>query len=162
MAASWMLLEAPNVFTAIKEKGLSQGAREILKFGARMTTAGLGAAIGSALPIPFGGLIGWIAGEWIASRIVGKSYTEQKAEKEELIAELTCANKNADRQQVGNSQPSVNANPYWLNPQNANAYTQPVFKGNMSNPFDYNQYKYQSTPYADDIMMKNMNFNQVA
>ena len=116
MSASWILMEAPNVFTAIKEKGLFQGVKEVLKFGARMTTAGLGSAIGAALPIPGGSLIGWIAGEWLASRIVGKSYTEQKAEKEELIKELTGQDPNAQVQDAQNPQPQV-ANPYWLNNQ---------------------------------------------
>ena len=166
MSASWILMEAPNVFTAIKEKGLFQGVKEVLKFGARMTTAGLGSAIGAALPIPGGSLIGWIAGEWLASRIVGKSYTEQKAEKEELIKELTGQDPNAQVQDAQNPQPQV-ANPYWLNNQTTyqpqvNQPAVPSFNGNMSNPFDYNQYKLQSMPYADDIMMKQMPFNAVA
>lgn len=161
MSASWMLMEAPNVFTAIKEKGLFQGVKEVLKFGARMTTAGLGSAIGAALPIPGGSLIGWMAGEWLASKVVGKSYTEQKQEKEELIQELTGQDPNAQVQDAQNPQPQV-ANPYWLNNQTAYATQQPSFNGNMSNPFDYNQYKLQSMPYADDIMMKQMPFNAVA
>lgn len=161
MAASLMLFEVPNVFTAIKEKGLFQGVKEVLKFGIRMTTAGLGAAIGAASPIPCGSLIGWMAGEWIASRIVGKSYTEQKAEKEELIKELTGQEPNAQVQDAQNPQPQV-ANPYWLNNQTANASQKPNFNGNMSYPFDYNQYKLQSMPYADDIMMKQMPFNAMA
>lgn len=157
MSASWMLMEAPNVITAIKEKGLVQGVKEVLKFGARMTTAGLGSAIGAALPIPGGSLIGWIAGEWLASRVVGKSYTEQKAEKEEMIRELT----GVDPSQVQNVQEQQQvANPYWLN--NNQTTVNPSFNGNMTNPFDYNQYKYQSMPYANDIMMQQMPFNAVA
>lgn len=159
MAASWMLMEAPNVYTAVKEKGIFQGVKEVLKFGARMTTAGLGSAIGAALPIPGGSFIGWIAGEWIASRIVGKSYTEQKEEKEQLIKELTGQNPNAQQQVEQPQQPY--SNPYWLNNQTAQ-YQQPSFNGNMSNPFDYNQYKLQSMPYANDIMMQQMPFNAVA
>lgn len=156
MSASWMLMEIPNVWTAVKEKGVFQGVKEILKFGARMTTAGLGSAIGAASPIPGGSLIGWVAGEWLASKIVGKSYTEQKAEKEEMIKELTGQDPNA---QVQVQQPQT-PNPYWINPQTAQY--QPAFNGNMSNPFDYNQLKYQNMPYANDIMMQNMPFNVVA
>ena len=57
-------------------------------------------------------------------------------------------------------------NPYWMNSEPATQFnpqvaTQPSFNG-MSNPFDYNQYKLQNMPYADDIMMKNMPFNIVA
>jgi len=160
MSAMWMVMEAPNVYTAVKEKGIFQGVKEVLKFGARMTTAGLGSAIGAASPIPGGSLIGWMAGEWLASKIVGKAYTEQKAEKEELIKELTGQDPNAQVQDTQNGQPQV-ANPYWLNNQTANASQQPSFNGNMSNPFDYNQYKYQSMPYANDIMMQQMPFNAV-
>lgn len=168
MSAAWIIMEIPNVWTATKEQGIFQGAKEVLKFGARMTTAGLGSAIGAASPIPGGSLIGWMAGEWLASRIVGKSYKEQKAEKEEMIKELTGQDPNAQEQiqqlqvlpQIQVQQPA-NPNPYWLNNQQA-AQTTPNFKGNMSNPFDYNQYKLQSMPYADDIMMKNMPFNVVA
>ncbi len=162
MSASWMLFELPNIYTAVKEKGVFQGAKEVLKFGARMTTAGLGSAIGAALPIPFGSLIGWMAGEWIASRIVGKSYTEQKEEKEQLIKELTGQDPNA-QQQVEQTQQPHNPNPYWLNNQTAQVQPQqPSFSGNMSNPFDYNQYKLQSMPYANDIMMQQMPFNAIA
>jgi hypothetical protein len=166
MSASWILMEIPNVWTATKEKGIFQGAAEVLKFGARMTTAGLGSAIGAALPIPGGSIIGWIAGEWIASRIVGKSYTEQKAEKEELIKELTgqdaSAQTPAQNQQPQIQQPQA-PNPYWLN-NNQTAYNpqQPSFNGNMTNPFDYNQYKLQGMPYANDIMMQKMPFNVMA
>jgi len=160
-SAMFMLWEIPNIYTAVKEKGLFQGGQEVTKFVARMTTAGLGAAIGTALPFPGGSLIGWIAGEWIGKRIFGKPYTEQKEEKEELIKELTGVDPNANPQQVENPQQPVSPNPYWLNNQTAYQQQQPSFNGNMSNPFDYNQYKYQSMPYADDIMMKNMQFNAV-
>ena len=163
MSAMWMVMEAPNVYTAIKEKGIFQGVKEVLKFGARMTTAGLGSAIGAALPIPGGSIIGWMAGEWIASRIVGKSYTEQKAEKEELIKELTGQDSNTQQnQQTQQTQPQQVPNPYWLNNQTAYQPQQTSFSGNMSNPFDYNQYKLQSMPYANDIMMQQMPFNAVA
>jgi len=164
MSASWMLFELPNIYTAVKEKGVFQGAKEVLKFGARMTTAGLGSAIGAALPIPGGSLIGWMAGEWIASRIVGKSYTEQKEEKEQLIKELTGQDSTqVQNPQVQQPQTPVAPNPYWLNNQTAQVHPQqPSFNGNMSNPFDYNQYKLQSMPYANDIMMQQMPFNAVA
>lgn len=164
MSASWILFELPNVWTATKEQGVFQGAKEVLKFGARMTTAGLGAAIGAATPIPGGSFIGWMVGEWIASKIVGKSYTEQKEEKEEMIKELIGQDPNAQQQvQQPQVQPqkTLNTNPYWLNNQPM-AQSKPNFNGNLSNPFDYNQYKLQSMPYADDIMMKQMPFNAVA
>ena len=159
MSAMWMVMEAPNVYTAVKEKGIFQGVKEVLKFGARMTTAGLGSAIGAALPIPGGSLIGWMVGEWIASRIVGKRYTDQKEEKEALIKELTGQNPNEQTQQTQQQQVP---NPYWLNNQTAYQPQQTSFSGNMSNPFDYNQYKLQSMPYANDIMMQQMPFNAVA
>lgn len=165
MSAMMIFMEAPNVYTAVKEKGIFQGAKEVLKFGIRMTTAGLGSAIGAALPIPLGSLIGWSVGEWIASRIVGKSYTEQKAEKEEIINELMGQNRDNPQQveqQRFQAQQPYTPNPYWMNNSQVPSQQQPSFNGNISNPFDYNQYKIQSMPYSNDIMMQKMPFNTIA
>lgn len=147
-----MIFELPNVIKATKEQGIFQGGKEVLKFGLRMAGAGAGAAIGAALPIPFGSLIGWTVGEWLTSKIVGKSYTEQQAEKEEIIKQALQPQQPQQSQTVSQAAP----NPYGLNtkPQ------QVAFSGSITNP--YNQYQMQSTPYANDIMMKQMPFNVVA
>jgi|GEM_PF-784879 len=85
--------ELPNIVKATKEKGLITGLGETAKAGARLGGAFLGAAIGQALiPIPVvGSLIGFIAGEWLTSKIVGKSYSEKKAEEEAKVQEQMAA-----------------------------------------------------------------------
>ena len=82
--------EVPNIFRATKDGGLVAGAAETLKAGARIGGFTAGMAIGQALiPIPFvGGLIGGMIGEWLTSKVVGKSYTEQKEEiQQEALAQ---------------------------------------------------------------------------
>src|SRR5574344_1817513 len=79
MAFMMVAGEIPNVFKATKEQGVGQGAKEVGKAAARLTGGALGAAICSAIiPIPLvGSLVGWMAGDWLAGKIVGKSYTEK-------------------------------------------------------------------------------------
>ena len=79
--------EIPNVYKAVKEKGIVQGLKETGKTVARLTTGALFAALGTAIlsPIPVvgsfvGGMLGYSLGGWLASKIVGKSYSEQVAE----------------------------------------------------------------------------------
>lgn len=74
--------EVPNFIKATKEKGIGQGAKEIGKAAARLTAGALCAAIGSAIIPGVGSIAGWFVGDWIASKIVGKSYSE-KAESPE-------------------------------------------------------------------------------
>lgn len=79
--------EIPNVYKAVKEKGVVQGLKETGKTAARLTTGALFAALGTAIlsPIPVvgslaGGMLGYSLGDWLASKVVGKSYSEQVAE----------------------------------------------------------------------------------
>ena len=74
--------ELPNIFSAFKDKGIIGGVTETGKAGLRLGGATVAGAIGQALiPIPFvGGLVGFIAGDLIMSKIVGKSHSEEKAE----------------------------------------------------------------------------------
>ncbi len=74
--------ELPNIFSAFKDKGIIGGVAETGKAGLRLGGATVAGAIGQALiPIPFvGGLIGFVAGDMIMSKIVGKSHSEEKAE----------------------------------------------------------------------------------
>ncbi len=81
--------ELPNIFSAFKDLGLVGGVVETGKTGLRLGAGMTCAAIGQALlPIPgvgalIGGLVGYMAGDWLMSKIVGKSYSEKKAEAEE-------------------------------------------------------------------------------
>ena len=80
-----LAFELPNLFSAFKDKGLVDGLLETGKTSARLVGQMGGFAIGQALiPIPIvGGLIGSFVGDWLVSKVVGKSYSEQKAEAEE-------------------------------------------------------------------------------
>ena len=80
--AIYALTTLPNIFRATKEAGVVAGAGEVVKTVGSLTGFTVGCAIGQALiPIPFvGGLVGGLVGGFIADKIVGKSYTEKKAE----------------------------------------------------------------------------------
>ena len=144
--------ELPNIFKATKEKGIGQGIAEVAKAGARLTGASVLSAVGTAVAGPIGGIAGFIIGDWLTSKIVGKSYTEKKAEEEQKDAE---AIERVQRMQAegtlpatavpGAQQPSFTGNPF--------------NNGYQSNPFNNDNF---SNPYADDLYMKNMNFNAIA
>lgn len=146
-AALMVLSEIPNIITATKEQGIVQGIKETIKPVVRLAGAGVGAAIGSAVAPGLGSLVGWVAGEWLAGKVVGKSYSEQKADKEKVIAEYV--------EQNTPQQSQVTYNPYMYNPYNFGST--PAFTGNNTNPFDYN-----ADPYADDIMMQQYKLNGLA
>ena len=77
--------ELPNIISAFKDKGLAGGVTETGKAGLRLGAGMAGAAIGQALiPIPIvGGLVGYMAGDWLMSKFTGKSHSEKKAEAEQ-------------------------------------------------------------------------------
>lgn len=139
-AASTLIFELPNIWTATKEQGIGAGVKELAKAGARLTGGAAGAAIGSALCPGIGTFIGWIAGEWLTSKVVGKTYTEQK---DELLAQQQEAMAAAQQQQ----QVAFTGNPY------ENIMNNPTY-----NMYNYNDYM---NPYSDDLMMQSLNFNQV-
>ena len=83
MAFSTIAFELPNIYKATKEKGVGQGAKEVGKAAVRLTTGALCAALGTAI-LPIGGsIVGWMVGDWIGSKIVGKSYSEKAEGQEE-------------------------------------------------------------------------------
>ena len=79
--------EIPNIVTTAKEQGAGAALLETGKSAARLGGGALGAAIGSAICPGIGSIVGWIVGEWLTSKVVGKSYTEQKEEAQEQMAE---------------------------------------------------------------------------
>ena len=141
--------ELPNIFKATKEQGIIQGGKEVVKAGTRLTAASIASAIGTAVAGPIGGIVGFIAGDWLASKVVGKSYTEKKAEEEQKAAE-DMARLQELAQQQGVTLPQQPG--------------QVPFTGN-SNPFQpMYPYGYDApslNPYADDFMMQGMNFNMM-
>lgn len=136
--------ELPNIFKATKEKGIIQGGKEVVKAGTRLTAASIASAIGTAVGGPIGGIIGFVAGDWLASKVVGKSYTEHNAEEEQKVSEDMARLQELIRQQG-------------MMPQG-----QVPFTGG-TNPFQQmNPYGYSGTgSYADDFMMQNTNFNVI-
>lgn len=136
--------ELPNIWTATKEQGVGQGIKEVGKAGCRLAGGAVGAAIGSAICPGIGSLVGWIAGEWLTSKIVGKSYTEQKMDAEIQAQEL------AQQQTQQTQQTTFTGNPY---------------ETGMTNPmygYGYGYNDMSGNPYADDIMMQQLNFNTLA
>lgn len=146
-AASTLLFELPNIWTATKEQGIGQGVKEIAKAGARLVGGAALAAVGSAICPGIGSVIGWFAGDWLTSKIVGKTYTEQKAEAQAI------AQAQAEQAAQQAQQTTFTGNPYGTNPYGYDPY-------GMTNPmYSYNAF---GNPYSDDIMMQGMNFNTVA
>jgi len=139
---SMILYELPNIFKATTEQGIFAGAKETVKTGARLTSGALCAAVCSAICPGIGSIAGWLIGERIASKLMGKSYSEQKAEEQEkyeqMAQQLTAA-----QQYQPQMQPQVQQNPF------------------SSYGFNTN-FGYNNAPYANDIMMQQMRFNQVA
>lgn len=117
--------ELPNIFSAFKDKGLAGGVTETGKAGLRLGAGMAGAAIGQALiPIPIvGGLVGYMAGDWLMSKFTGKSHSEKKAEAEE-------AQKQQLAQQQAMMQQQYGFNPYLTYAQ-GNAASNPF---NMPQP----------------------------
>lgn len=114
-------LEIPNIYSAFKDEGLVGGVKETLKSGTRLAAGMAGFTIGQALiPIPLlGGLIGCFATEWLTGKILGKSHSEKKAEKEEALAQAGAAEQQASmlQQQLAQEQLLANqANMFTQNP----------------------------------------------
>lgn len=76
--------EIKNINGGMKEGGIVGGAKEAGKSVARVGAGMLGLAIGTALiPVPVvGSIVGYMAGDFLAKLVVGKNYSERKAEAE--------------------------------------------------------------------------------
>ena len=78
--------QIPNIYNAFTDKdgGIATGLLETGKGIAKVGLDTAGFMIGQALiPIPFiGGMIGCMATSWLGEKILGKSFTDQKAEAE--------------------------------------------------------------------------------
>ena len=88
--------ELPNIFKAGSDRGVGEAAKETGKAAARLAGGALGAAIGSAICPGLGSLVGWIAGEWLTSKVVGKTYTEKKDEATDKLRELGLSDEEID------------------------------------------------------------------
>jgi hypothetical protein len=146
--------EIPNIIKATKEQGIGQGIIETGKAGIRLTVATLGAAIGGTLG-GVGGLVGWVAGEWLASKVIGKTYSEKKAESEEETQKLAELQQSQSTQTQAQQTVTNNSN---ISMQGGMTYPQ---QNGVTNPFSsFNLNSYD--PYANDIMAQGINFNTLA
>lgn len=147
--------ELPNIFKATKEQGIGQGVAEVFKAATRLGVASIVSAIGTTVAGPIGGIAGFMIGDWLASKVVGKSYTEKLAQEEEKDKEALERVRTMQEQgrlpqgvQVAGATPSFTGNPY-ANINLANQFAANYGSDGFSNP------------YANDIMMKNLNFNTI-
>ena len=147
-----VLPELPNIFSAFKDKGLVGGVTEAgktaLRLGAGMTTAAIGQAL---IPIPIlGGIVGYMAGDWLMSKFTGKSHSEKKAELEEAQKQQV-AQQQAMMQQFNTNpfgthastntnstavQPQFNIPQPTVSPQELMAMQQMLYNNSMANPMD--------------------------
>ena len=143
-----VLPELPNLFSAFKDKGLVGGIAETGKTALRLGAGMTGAAIGQALiPIPIlGGIVGYMAGDWLMSKFTGKSHSEKKAELEEA-QQQQIAQQQAMMQQYNTNPFGTNTNPTTVQPQfnipkptmtpeQLMAMKQMLYNNSMANPMD--------------------------
>lgn len=167
--------EIPNVVKASKEQGIGQGVKEVAKAGARLAGGGIGAAIGSAICPGIGTIIGWMAGEWLTSKVVGKTYSEKVAQAEyeaQLAAEQAQQQGYVPQEQIVYPQETVAYQPAQQPAFQGNPYQQqaPYPQGTVTNPFEQvlnnnvisNPYGASSSAYSGDLFAQNINFNQLA
>ena len=144
--ALMVLFELPNILSAFKDKGLVGGLVETAKSGSRLAGSMAGFAIGQALiPIPvLGGLIGGFAGDWLVSKIVGKSHSEEKAEAEAqqqaLLQQPSLQQPSAYPQGINFAQNQTNfpiqTPQMTMTPQQLMAMYQQLYGGGLTSPMD--------------------------
>lgn len=80
--ALMFIQEIPNLYKAYSQGGLMTGLGETLKVAGKLGVMTLAMAAGAAFGGPIGGIAGCFAGVWLADKILGKSYSDKKAEAE--------------------------------------------------------------------------------
>ncbi len=85
--AMMLASEVPNIVRAAKDKGLIAGVVETGKAGLKLGAGFAGAALLSGIPF-VGPIVGFMAGNWLATKIVGKSHSEKKAEQQQQQAQM--------------------------------------------------------------------------
>lgn len=139
--------EIPNIISAFKDEGLVGGIAEIGKSGLRLGAGALCAGICSALlaPIPvvgplIGGLGGWMFGDWLMSKVTGKSHSEKKAEAEQIQQNML--NSQGFGPQQGYVSPTyAQINPFkmpqmTMTPQQLMQMQQMLYSGGMGDPMN--------------------------
>ena len=126
------------------------GLVETGKTSARLVGQMGGFAIGQALiPIPIvGGLIGSFVGDWLVSKVVGKSHSEQKAEAEEqqqamlqpqqMQQPMTSQSEQMPTNLVAQAgaTSTINIPPATMSPQQLMIMRQQLYGGGLTSPMD--------------------------
>lgn len=131
-----VVTELPNIWDATKDKGLGGGISETLKTAGRLgVCTALGAITQAVCPIPLaGGVVGWMAGDWIFSKFFGERYETQK---EELAEKQKQTEQNLLTQQ-NIQQPYLNTNPQLQPSLTAQDQIQQQNEVPRLNTFNYN------------------------
>lgn len=87
--AIMVVTEAPNIINAFTDTknggGFFTGIKEVGKTALKLGAFALGSAIGGAVPVPglnfVTSIVGGMALGWVADKVLGKSFTEQRDEK---------------------------------------------------------------------------------
>ena len=142
-----LAFEIPNIVKATKEKGIGAGIAETAKAGIRLTAASIASVAMAGIIPPWGSIAGFMIGDWLASKVVGKSYSEKKAIEEQQREEIL-----AQTQGQAQGQPQIQngAYPYQMT-------TNPTQNPAMTNPFD--NFNYNPSNYSNDILTKGINLN---
>lgn len=146
-----ILPEIPNIISAFVDNGAISGIAETGKTTLRLGSGMLGAAIGQALiPIPFlGGVVGYMAGDWLMSQITGKSHSEKKAELKKAqekgvdqIGKIKYPNSMPKQNLFASNQipqgaiPQIKIPQPTLTPEQLMKMKQMLYNNSMSNPMD--------------------------
>ena len=139
----------PDIVKATANEGIASGGAEVLKVAARVGGGTLAAAVGTAILGPIGGIVGYAVGDWLTSKVVGKSYSERKLDQEQKIAEEvekrvaenTAASAGYQQVPFGGLDPYMMMQMQQLMGNGGNIFERDIF----GNPFAYNP---QQTPAA--------------
>ena len=137
----------PDIVKATANEGIASGGAEVLKVAARVGGGTLAAAVGTAILGPLGGIVGYAVGDWLTSKVVGKSYSERKLDQEQKIAEEvekrvaenTAATTGYQQVPFGGLDPYMMMQMQQLMGNGGNIFERDIF----GNPFAYNP---QQTP----------------
>lgn len=148
--ALMVAFELPNIYKATKDGGLVNGAIETGKSAVRLGAGIALGAIGGALLGPIGSIAGFFIGDCIGKLVVGKSYSEKQAEKEEQIAQATQA-----------TQPTFTSNPEsttTIDTQGAQSTTTNPMTPTLTPQqlTDLQNSLYNTNNYSDDIMFNTL------
>ena len=141
--------EIPNIFSAFKDEGLGGGVKETGKTALRV---GAGTAVGAItqalIPIPFlGFIVGYTAGDWLMSKVTGKSHSEKKLEAEEALIQQQASMQNGygmspfsnPYYMINNNQmqtQTLNTPQMTMTPQQLMTLQHMLYSNTMANPMD--------------------------